>query len=292
MITREQLHNAFREAGLGRIAEALASSSEPCVLLRTHSFPYPEFPVGRSKIGGVPDLPTTIDWPRWLGQPMSFLAQFDMTDLSSFSCCHVLPQSGYLWFFYAADQSTWGFDADDRGSWQVIFAETAITNLQPREPPELPRQAQFSACNVTFHDFFSIPGPEALSVAPLQLALDEIEQIEEIKKDLHEMIQSGPETHFEPHHQVLGHPEEIQGEMQRECQFGFHGVHRHFVDDRIPELDRSATDWRLLFQLDTDEAPGKPGMMWGDCGRLYFWIRHQDLASKGFDKVWMILQCS
>jgi hypothetical protein len=33
---------------------------------------------------------------------------------------------------------------------------------------------------LTLHDFLSIPGPEHLSVAPLKLTLEEIEQIEEI----------------------------------------------------------------------------------------------------------------
>jgi uncharacterized protein YwqG len=32
-------------------------------------------------------------------------------------------------------------------------------------------------------------------------------------------------------------------------------------------------------------------MMWGDAGRLYFWIRKQDLAEQSFDAVWAILQC-
>jgi uncharacterized protein YwqG len=31
--------------------------------------------------------------------------------------------------------------------------------------------------------------------------------------------------------------------------------------------------------------------MWGDGGRLYFWIREQDLAVNNFDKTWLVLQC-
>lgn len=32
-------------------------------------------------------------------------------------------------------------------------------------------------------------------------------------------------------------------------------------------------------------------MMWGDVGRLYYWIRREDLAQRRFDKVWLVLQC-
>jgi uncharacterized protein YwqG len=298
MITCEQLRVAFHEAGLKRIADSLAALCEPCVLIRTHAHPYQNLPVGGSKIGGVPDLPATTDWPSWHGQPLSFLAQFDVSDLRDFACCRVLPPSGHLWFFYNADQSTWGFNPDDSGSWRVIYADTMSGDLQRRDAPNLPNHAQYTPCRLTFHDFLSIPGPESLSVAPLQLTLDEIEQLEEIERDLHEMIESGPEQQFEPHHQLLGHPKEIQGEMQLECQLASHGLYcgdaSGYQDPRRQLLEPGATDWRLLFQLDTDDdlQSGKPGMMWGDCGRLYFWIRQQDLAIKAFEKSWMILQCS
>lgn len=34
-----------------------------------------------------------------------------------------------------------------------------------------------------------------------------------------------------------------------------------------------------------------PGMMWGDLGSLYYWIRHDDLAAAPFEAWWTILQC-
>jgi uncharacterized protein YwqG len=43
----------------------------------------------------------------------------------------------------------------------------------------------------------------------------------------------------------------------------------------------------LLLQVDSDDV----GMMWGDGGRLYFWIREQDARRADFSNVWMILQC-
>ena len=31
--------------------------------------------------------------------------------------------------------------------------------------------------------------------------------------------------------------------------------------------------------------------MFGDCGRIYFYIRKKDLAERNFDNVQLILQC-
>jgi len=31
--------------------------------------------------------------------------------------------------------------------------------------------------------------------------------------------------------------------------------------------------------------------MWGDLGRIYYWIRDDDLAARRFDRSWLVLQC-
>jgi uncharacterized protein YwqG len=32
-------------------------------------------------------------------------------------------------------------------------------------------------------------------------------------------------------------------------------------------------------------------MMWADLGRVYFWIREEDLRERRFERAWAILQC-
>lgn len=49
-----------------------------------------------------------------------------------------------------------------------------------------------------------------------------------------------------------------------------------------------ASEWRLLWQLDTDD---EAGFMWGDAGRLYLLARDEDLKARRFDRAWLVLQC-
>lgn len=108
-------------------------------------------------------------------------------------------------------------------------------------------------------------------------------------------------------HRLLGHPREDQNAMPPEFaqliaerpDQEFPNPHRPGQMVRIPgqradawpawarELlgQTRAGDWRLLLQLDSDV------WMWGDCGKLYFWIPRADLAACRFDRVWLQLQC-
>jgi uncharacterized protein YwqG len=53
-------------------------------------------------------------------------------------------------------------------------------------------------------------------------------------------------------------------------------------------LGAGAVQWRLLLQVDSDQDAG---MLWGDVGRIYYWIRAQDLAARRLGQAWLILQC-
>ena len=92
---------------------------------------------------------------------------------------------------------------------------------------------------------------------------------------------------------MLGHPDEIQGDMKLECQLVTNGLYcgdsTGYEDPRAAELEADASDWRLLLQVASDEDAGA---MWGDLGRLYYWIRDQDLRRGAFDASWLVLQCT
>jgi len=80
--------------------------------------------------------------------------------------------------------------------------------------------------------------------------------------------------------------------MQLEAQLASHGLNcgdpAGYGNPRAKALHGGARDWLLLLQIDSDDALK---MMCGDMGRIYYWIRRQDLSERKFDRVWTILQC-
>jgi uncharacterized protein YwqG len=81
--------------------------------------------------------------------------------------------------------------------------------------------------------------------------------------------------------------------MMLECALVAGGLYcgdaRAYQDPRLPTFRKQARDWRLLLQVPSVDAAG---MMWGDLGCLYYWIRDKDLKERRFERCWMILQCA
>ncbi|WP_344510140.1 DUF1963 domain-containing protein [Dactylosporangium maewongense] len=94
-------------------------------------------------------------------------------------------------------------------------------------------------------------------------------------------------------HRAFGWPDPQQHPMHLDCQLVSNGIEltaAGYRDPRVPDLQADAAGWRLLWQVDTDLHGLGIEWMWGDMGKLYFWIRSEDLAIGCFDRVWVLVQ--
>jgi uncharacterized protein YwqG len=248
---------------------------------------------GFSKLGGVPDVPSGFAWPVTPGSPMAFLAQIDLAEASRHDRDGLLPRSGRLWFFYDYVASPWGFDPAHRNGWKVLFDATGGAVAPARVPgPTLGEDSDdevFPERPVGFEHVMTYPDLESWE-GHEELDDDAREGLDEASEQLSELLGEDEESE---RHQLLGHAMPVQGPMELECQLTSNGIYtgggelKPQDEKRAEVLAAGASDWTLLLQLDSDEAL----WMWGDCGRLFFWIRKQDLARKDFSNVWVVLQC-
>ena len=189
-----------------------------------------------------------------------------------------LPDEGRLMFFYELEHGSWGLEARDAGSSVVIY-ETGEPG-QRAEPADLPADARFPTYPVRFFPATSLPPDERLELDWRGMTKAERFAVEAAIEALQPT---------EPVHQIAGFPHPVQADaMEEQCQRVMQGLDFESPDLKASERMSSTTDWRLLLQIDTDNDAG---MMWGDTGMLYFWIREQDARARDFSKVWMILQC-
>ena len=239
----------------------------------------------RSRIGGAPDLPQGFQWPHWKNAPLAFLAQIDLAEIGQQTVVPDLPDRGLLHFFYDQEQSTWGFSPDDRGSWQVFYSpdDVQVTRVDP--PAGITEFGRFAEKLVEFQDVMTYPSLDRLDEQPMQMSDETWDEADHFRaRDFADL----------PRHQLGGLPNPVQGDaMELECQLASNGIDvggpDGYKSPRAQALTPGAADWVLLLQLDTDDDTG---MMWGDVGTLYFWIRKDDLTARKFSECWMVLQCS
>ena len=278
-----------------------AASSLKRRLLPALAFSLAEQPVTRSVFGGAPLVPSKFEWPTYTARPneyppgfwervgraapnaptargLDFLLQIDLADLASFALSNDLPKRGLLTFFYDAENQPWGFDPAHREGWRVeLFdGDDLITRLPPGAA--LPRKGLKFWKSETLPHFGS-------------RAYDQLEREVELPEAYFELVHELEREHYPTQsglHRLLGHPVNIQGDMQLEAQLVSNGIQcghpSGYHDSRAKELEAGADDWLLLLQLDSDD---RVSLMWGDVGMLYFSIRRQDLAARRFDRVWV-----
>ncbi len=221
-----------------------------------------------NKLGGLPHMPEELAWPSWNDQPLLFLAQVDFATLPRIEGVEY-PASGQLYFFYSSEQPG-GLEQEDAGGWSVLFAEGMEGCVARSRPPELDKESVFKEIFLSVSEAKSYPATD--EAEDLDLPDDDWDKLDKFLKA--------------PAAQMFGWEVPLQSpDMDVEAEMIASG--EEYSKEPTAEEAERAKDWVLLFQLDSVDIDG---MCWGDLGRLYFWIRKQDLAAKRFDRVWCFLQ--
>lgn len=270
-------------SGAGRSAAADAHTDAVIAEMRARAKPTLLLKAGaaRSRIGGLPRLPSGTDWPTRQGRPMAFLAELDLVELRGAGGADWLPADGALQFFYDNQDMPWGFDPVDRDGWLVLHVrEDGETRPAP---VNLGRDDRFPEKHLRPVMATSYPHPDRLGPDFTSRDYD-FDQVDAL-------LDAGAKVGED--HRVGGYPSPIQGDdMELEAQLASNGIKvggsEGYATDDAKQLEPGAADWRLLLQIDSDDDAE---MMWGDAGKLYFWVREQDARAADFSKVWLVLQC-
>jgi uncharacterized protein YwqG len=227
---------------------------------------------GASHLGGAPMLIPGTPWPTFRGEPLAFVAQLRVAEIpAAVREALYLPGDGLLCFFYAAASEPAGDEPEHRGGGQVLrVAQPA--GAQSAEPPaKLAPEHRFPPTPLRFVET-SIPAEQSLFRQALGLAED---RVDDFAESVHDFFG----RHEAPMHWLGGHAHAVQDDMESTCAIAADGL-------PVP-AQAGAGDWRLLAQFDSDDALKH---MWGDWGRLYFWIREDDLRAGRFANAWCIMQ--
>lgn len=288
------------EAGrecLRRAVTAFFERTQRREIVITHHPSQKKLPVGASKFYGTPDLPADFDWPYYKGtdfegvtknRPLAFLAQINLGEAAQYDRTGLLPKTGVLSFFYETMSMEWGFRPGHKGYARVYyFPETEP--LVPTEIPEETKEWSVGEQALTFADAVSLLSSFAYS----RRSGKEVDW--DTYNELRAEFGYDAAAHEDNPMKMLGYADEIQGEMEPECELYSRDIEgdvhaRRSEEEDADPVETSVDRWVLLLQMGTvtDEDTE---LMYGDCGLIYFWIRKEDLAARNFERVHLILQC-
>ncbi|TML88508.1 MAG: DUF1963 domain-containing protein [Actinobacteria bacterium] len=280
----EELLELSREAGLEARAEDVRRLAR--VGIRLTPAPAEGDQVGRTRLGGLPDLPRGVEWPARDGRELAFVGQVNLAHVAAVNPEAPLPREGLLLFFYDLGRRPRGVDPADRGSCRVLYADD-LSELEPHES----RAPHLRALPVELSRELQLPGAWSLHGEALELTYDESTAWDELRERLAaaqgvELDDTSPDR--VALHRLLGYHEEFGREVEIDCELAATGVDADddstYYDQRV-DHEAQAREWRLLLQLSADESLGTPR---DEFDRLYICIRDEDLRAGRFDGAWAI----
>lgn len=269
-LNREAIAEDLAEMGF-KNAEAMAALTMICQrLIATEEVEDDEDLIEgeRTRLGGVPDVDPSFEWPVHEGRPLAFLGQMDF-----------VHEDFLLLFFYDSEKQPWGDQPSDRGSWKVIQSDRG--RLRTAAVPKGVAMTRQRDCTMV----------ESIMLPDSSSDYMEIEELEIPKGDV-DLLQTMEESVKIACHHFGGYPSLLQGDMEAAVHLVSHGISLDDVDPEAPEIQallENDDDWTLLCQFDSD---ADLGWQWADNGRLFFWIPIDDLLEMNYDNVWVVLQSS
>lgn len=233
--------------------------------------------VGQSRIGGVPDLPTSIAWPQddRGHEFLCFLLQINLAELPVFAE-NPFPSQGMLYLFAAEEEAP-----------EQLILYTGSEPLTPAVPPAASQfvtdwYADLIPHQLTFGLFADLPRWATAEQAALcdRLELDE--------NDYDNLTRSiAPDSIGK----LLGHVAGI-GHDPREDAYVVREVNPEWLYDyeQRGRLDMTgAQRWGNLLQVNScDEV----GLLIGDAGYLQLLVHEDDLQQQDFSRIYVNLESS
>jgi hypothetical protein len=125
-----EVRAALEANGFAALADTIAPASRPALLLDRTLLNAEPAELGTTRLGGRPDLPAGVKWPRCRGYAQTFLAQLRLRDLPP-EAAELTGHDGTLLFFAHIDRLD--------GSWNQPFSGECMTVLHARAGAPLRR---------------------------------------------------------------------------------------------------------------------------------------------------------
>ena len=268
--------------------EKLIALIRPTVGIKTKSSDDKDIKVGKSKIGGKPDLPKTLKWPRANGKPMLFCAQYNLSELTRFDKENILPKIGFFYIFLSLDEKWKEFNGVNQ-EFNFIFSETE--DISRREfTNDLEVIRHFKTSVIQYFEYYTLPHYENYKLFDFYKNYESF--MDDIHEPINELINEICGLNEDTYHQILGEDRSMQSSVVYDFSakdlnlYGSESSEYQKNWDKILKLSKT---YELLLQLDCYDSNSDLKKFGGE-GKYYFGVSRIDLEKKKFDNIKMSFQ--
>lgn len=242
--------------------------------------------IGKSKFGGLPDLPNGIEWPSLNGLPFAFIGQINLEELQ-FDSENKLPKKGILYFFFSINDSDYQLEPANKIH-KVLYINENLNDLKAQDyPTKYEEFAKFKECDIEFGEHYTLPSYQNYQITENSFS-DEDENLLFEAKDL---ICKITQANNDVGHQILGNANAVQGDVSYWWANQNYTITNEVSAEPEIEIQKNEREIILLLQIDMlDEIP--EFHKFGASGGLYFGIKKQDLENRNFENTKFVLQNS
>ncbi|HOY14171.1 MAG TPA: DUF1963 domain-containing protein [Saprospiraceae bacterium] len=266
--------------------EKIIKLIKPAIGISTIKMEADNLKIGGSKIGGKPDLPKDVPWPRLNGNDLVFFAQYNILELKKFDVENLLPEKGMFYIFIGIGGEWNGFSMEQKDC--KIFLIENLEDLERKEyPPTLNLEGKVEPAQILYFESLTIPDDENYKLIEFDEKYEDFyfhfyqytaDYIEEEINDFENNM-----------HQLLGEDRSVQSSIVYEFSRIELKISDEDYSEKWTEVLENSKTFSNLIQLDCHDSNTNLSKF-GGSGVFYIGLKTNELEKKDFKNLMISFQ--
>lgn len=262
--------------------EKIITLIKPAIGIFTKKLESDSLKIGKSKIGGKPDLPKDFTWPKVNNSDLIFCAQYNISELKIFDKENILPKKGMFYIFIGIDEEWNGFSISQKDS-KIFYVENLL-NLERKDfPISLSEERKIEPAEIHFFESLTIPDDENYKLFYFN---DKYEDFYcDFYQDTNEYISEELNGFMDNMHQFLGEDKSVQSSVIYEFSRNELNIkNEDEYTEKWNEILENSKSFSSLIQLDCYDSNTNLSKF-GGSGVFYIGLKTEELKNLNFENL-------
>jgi hypothetical protein len=267
--------------------EKIINLIKPAIGIFTKKLEFDSLEIGKSKIGGKPDLPIDFNWPKVNNSDLIFCAQYNISEFKKFDKEDILPKKGMFYVFIGINEESNGFSINQKDS-KIFYIENLL-NLERKEfPISISEERKIEPAEIQFLENLTIPDDENYKLFYFNEKYDDF--YFDFYQDTIDYISDELNGFIDNMHQILGEDKSIQSSVVYEFSRNELNIKNdEEYSEKWNEILENSKSFSSLIQLDCCDSNTNLSKF-GGSGVFYIGLKTDELKNLNFENLKLSFQ--